>query len=95
MREDTREAVCYRMGQAMTDRYGQKFAVGDYEKNIQTYIENDMLREDRPLFDRVRTIRGVDELLEERKACSFNYRVCRGGETQYFQCQLVKPACRR
>ena len=91
VREDTREAVCYRMGQAMTDRYGQKFAVGDYEKNIQTYIENDVLREDRPLFDRVRTIRGVDGLLEERKACSFNYRVCRGGETQYFQCQLVKP----
>ena len=39
---DTCEAVCYRMGQAISDRYGQRFAVGNYEQNIISYIENDV-----------------------------------------------------
>lgn len=88
---DTREAVCYRMGQAMNDRYGQNFAVGNYEKNIQTYIDNDVLPEDRQLFDRVRTVAGVNALLANKKTCYFNYRVNRNDMVQYFQCQLVKP----
>lgn len=64
---DTCEAICYRMGQTMNDRYGQKFAAGNYEKNIQTYIENDVLAEDRRLFDRVRTAAGVNELLSDKR----------------------------
>ena len=32
--EDTREAICYRMSQTMNDRYGRKFAAGNYEENI-------------------------------------------------------------
>ena len=35
---DTGEAICYRMGQEMSDRYGQKFAIGNYEYNIGLYI---------------------------------------------------------
>ena len=88
---DTCEAVCYRMGQTMNDRYGQKFAAGNYERNIRTYIENDVLEEDRHLFDRVRTVSGVNELLSDKKAYYFNYRVFRNDLVQYFQCQLVKP----
>ena len=88
---DTCEAVCYRMGQTMNDRYGQKFATGNYEQNIQTYIDNDVLEEDRHLFDRVRTVFGVNDLLSENKAYYFNYRVFRNDLVQYFQCQLVKP----
>ena len=88
---DTCEAVCYRMGQTMNDRYGQKFAVGNYERNISTYIENDVLEEDRRLFQRVRTVDGVNQLLADKKAHYFNYRVLRNGCVQYFQCQLVKP----
>ena len=79
------------MGQTINDRYGQKFAAGNYEKNIQTYIENDVLAEDRHLFDRVRTVSGVNGLLSDKKAYYFNYRVFRNDLTQYFQCQLVKP----
>lgn len=89
---DTCEAVCYRMGQTMNDRYGQKFAAGNYEHNIGTYIENDVLEEDRYLFDRVRTLSGVNELLADKKTNYFNYRVFRNDLVQYFQCQLVKPA---
>ena len=89
--EDSGAATCYRMGQAMNDRYGQKFAAGSYERNIQTYIENDVLEEDRRLFDQVRTIAGVHALLREVRTDYFNYRVGRNDRVQYFQCQLVKP----
>ena len=88
---DTCEAICYRMGQTMNDRYGQQFAVGNYETNIQTYISNDVLKEDRHLFEQVRTVDGVNELLADNKAYYFNYRTHRDGLTEYYQCQLVKP----
>ncbi|MGN0981989.1 MAG: response regulator [Candidatus Limivicinus sp.] len=88
---DSCEAVCYRMGQTMNDRYGRKFAAGNYERNIGTYIENDVMEEDRHLFDRVRTVAGVNGLLADKKAYYFNYRVFRNELVQYFQCQLVKP----
>ena len=93
--EETGTAICYRMGQAMNDRYGQSFAAGSYERNIQTYIENDVLAEDAPLFERVRTIPGVHALFSSAKTSYFNYRVFRSGRIQYFQCQLVKPDPRR
>lgn len=88
---DTGEAICYRMGQAMCDRYGQKFAAGSYEKNISEYIRNDVYEEDRHLFDNVRLISHVDRFMEHRRSYYFNYRVFRNGEIQYFQCQIVKP----
>ncbi|MDO4482296.1 MAG: response regulator [Bacillota bacterium] len=79
------------MGQAIIDRYGQSFAVGDYEDNILKYIENDVHEDDRSLFDSVRTFEGVESLLSENKASYFNYRVDRDGTIEYYQCQLVKP----
>ena len=88
---DTGEAICHRMGQTMHDRYGQRFAAGSYERNIRTYIDNDVLSEDRPLFGCVCSIDSVSRLLSDRKTYYFNYRISRGGRTQYFQCQLVKP----
>lgn len=53
---DTCEAIYYSMGQTMTERYGHKFAGGNYEYVIQSYIEDDVLEEDRHLFDQVRTV---------------------------------------
>ncbi|MGN0794881.1 MAG: hybrid sensor histidine kinase/response regulator [Aristaeellaceae bacterium] len=88
---DTRESTCHRMNQAISERYGHQFASGNYERNMQTYIEHEVLEEDRQLFDPVRTVDGVQELLAEKTTYSFNYRVLRNGGTQYFQCQLVKP----
>ena len=90
---DTCEATCYRMGQVISNRYGQKFAVGNYEQNIASYIENDVLQEDRCLFDQVRFISGVRELLADKSTYYFNYRVFRNGKIQYFQYQLVRPTC--
>lgn len=88
---DTGEAVCYRMGQTMTERYGHKFAVGDYEKNIASYIDNDVLEEDRWLFDPLRRLQDANALISEKKTYYFNYRVFRNQEKRYYQCQYVKP----
>lgn len=88
---DTCEAICYRMGQVMSECYGQKFAAGNYEQNIGTYIENDVFEEDRHLFDCVRYVSEVNVLLADKKTYYFNYRVFRDDRIQYFQCQLVKP----
>lgn len=73
------------------ERYGKKFAVGNYEEKIQSYIDNDVIEEDRYLFDVVRTADAVNGLLSDKKTYYFNYRICRENKQQYFQCQLVKP----
>ena len=89
---DTGESVCYRMGQTMTERYGHKFAVGDYEENIRIYIDNDVLEEDRVLFKNLRRLKDANALLSVKKTHYFNYRVFRNNENIYYQCQLVKPS---
>ena len=93
--EDTCEAVSYRMSQTVNERYGEKFVAGNYEHNIAVYIENDILEEDRKLFEPVRTIRRVNELLSDKKTYYFNYRVFRRDRTEWFQCQIVKPVQER
>lgn len=92
---DTNEAVCYRMDRTIKNRYGQEFAVGDYELNIKLYVENDVYADDRRLFDKICTISGVKKLLEGRTTHSFNYRVFRDGKISYFECQVVKPNDKR
>ena len=91
----TGDAVCYRMGKAMTSRYGQKFVLGNYETNCTLYIKNEVLPEDRHLFDNIRTVDGAMAVLAERNSHSFNYRVLRNNVVQYFQCQLVYPSRER
>ena len=92
---DTSEALCYRMGQAISDRYGKKFAAGNYEKNISLYIENEVFEEDRHLFDDIRSVSKAREVLKQNQTFFFNYRVLRNGLIQYFQCQVVKPGSER
>ena len=92
---DTGEAVCCRMGRAMNDRYGEEFAIGSYEQNVHTYVANDVLPEDWPLFEKAGTVRGVCELLRDQESYAFTYRVARNQKVEYFQCQLVMPDRRR
>ena len=87
---DTHNGVCYRMGKAISDRYGNMFVVGNYENSITSYIENDVLEEDRHLFEQVRTIEGVAQLLKNKQTFSFNYRVYRNAKVYYLQCQVAK-----
>ena len=88
---DTVEAVSYRMGDAIKTRYGHKFSIGNYESNIRLYIDNEVLPEDRHLFDCICTIDSIRKLFAEKQTYSFSYRVVRNERVQYFECQLVKP----
>ncbi len=82
--------TCYSMGEAMLERYGEEFFNGDYEKKISYYIENDVLEEDRKLFDQIRFLKNIEKLLAERNNYSLNYRVFRNNEIKYYQCYLAR-----
>lgn len=82
--------ACYSMGEAMLERYGEDFFNGDYEKKISYYIENDVLEEDRKLFDQIRLLKDIEKLLAERNNYSLNYRVFRNNEIKYYQCYLAR-----
>ncbi|MGN1094271.1 MAG: ATP-binding protein, partial [Candidatus Neoclostridium sp.] len=92
---DTSTGVCYRMGQAIKSLYGQKFAMGDYETNLRLYVENEVLPDDRSLFDGIRSVKEAAKLFAQKHTHSFTYRVLRDDRVQYFECQLVKPDDRR
>lgn len=92
---NTGDAVSYRMGQSISEKYGRKFAIGSYEANVSEYVRNDVIEEDRILFKDILTIEGVKRLFKDKKTAYFNYRVERNGEILYFQCQLVKPEAHR
>lgn len=82
--------TCYSMGEAMLERYGEEFFNGDYEKKISYYIENDVLEEDRKLFDQIRFLKNIEKLLDERNNYCLNYRVFRNNEIKYYQCYLAR-----
>ncbi|MGN0689396.1 MAG: hypothetical protein ACI4KH_03125, partial [Oscillospiraceae bacterium] len=92
---DTAKAVCYRMDRTINARYGQEFAIGDYDANIRLYVENDVFEDDRYLFDKIMSVKKIKALLSDKNTYYFNYRVFRNGIISYFQCQLVKPDIKR
>ncbi|MDO4501365.1 MAG: PAS domain-containing sensor histidine kinase [Erysipelotrichaceae bacterium] len=88
----TGEAVSYRMAKVVTDRFGQAFAIGNYEQNIAMYVERDVLEEDKHIFDEFRKLEDVNRLLNEKNTLTFNFRTFKG---TYYQVLLVKPDVNR
>ena len=89
---ETHTSMCYRIGQAMPNPYGNNFTSINYEDSMSWYIEDSVIQEDRHLFDKVRTVEGVMEVLSDKKTIDFNYRTVREGEVHYFKCQLGKSS---
>ncbi|MDD6051283.1 MAG: response regulator [Clostridiales bacterium] len=88
---DTGVSISYRMAEVINGRYGKQFGAGSFELNLSTYIEHEVLPQDRPLFDSIRTVARIGQLLKDKTTYAFVYRVLRNGKIQYFQCQLVLP----
>ena len=88
---DTGYVRSYRMGTYMKKRYGVDFEEALYEVNVHRYVENEVWKEDRWLFDKIISIDAIDKLLSEKQAYHFSFRVNRDNRLQYYQCQLVKP----
>ncbi|MGN0073016.1 MAG: hybrid sensor histidine kinase/response regulator, partial [Coriobacteriales bacterium] len=87
---DTGITTCYRMGQAISERFGQQFEGTSYEDNVALYVERDVYEADRPLFAKVLRIADIEELLKDSGAYSFTYRVSRNGGMQHYQLQVVQ-----
>ena len=88
-------STSFRMGQDICTRYGKQFGSGSFDRNIATYIEHEVVEQDRPLFDCIRTVERINRLLQEKNTHSFVYRIFRDGKLQYFKCQLVLPDAAR
>ena len=92
---DTDVSTCYRMGSAMLERYGRRFAEGSYTRNMEEYLQNEVHPNDRYLFEKIATASRLEELTRERQSYSFQFRVCRDGRVQYFQCHVARPSRER
>ena len=88
---DTKLATSYRMSYTIMKDFGNKFAEGNYEENLDKYISNAVLEEDAYLFDLIKDVHQADKLLRKEKTYYFNFRVIKNGSIKYYQCQLVKP----
>ena len=86
----TGEAVCYRMANYISRRYGKTFVSSNYESSLRLYVDNDVFEDDRHLFDKVAKVEGVKELLEDRINYEFNYRVRQGEKICFYRCVLVR-----
>ena len=91
----TGEAVCYQMGSIIRSRYEKQFASGSYRRNTEAYVRNEVYADDRHLFDAIADVQQVDQLMRDRQSYSFQYRVLREGQIQYFQCQVARPSRER
>ena len=88
---NTGETFCYHMGQDAHEIYEQKCKTSDYEESLRIYSQDNVLEEDRYLFDQIRFLPRVIEMLSVKKTYSFIYRIIRRNQLEYFQCQLVMP----
>lgn len=92
---DTGKSVCYRMGQIMRERYGQNFGNGNHEDIMRVFVENGVLKEDRYLFDQIRTMDSLRELMADKNTYSINFRTHPKENSHYIQCQIVKADGKR
>lgn len=92
---DTGISVCHRMGNMIRARYGQKFGTGNHEDIMSFFVENGVLEEDRYLFDPVRSVAGVKELLADKTTYFINFRARIKENIHYLQCQFVRPDMER
>ena len=88
---DTGQSVCYCMGQVLRERYGDSFGNGNYEDIMSTFVNNGVLEEDKHLFDQVRLLAGVKEILTDKQTYTINFRTHPKGNPHYIQCQFMKP----
>lgn len=88
---DTGQSVCYRMGQVLRERYGDSFGNGYYEDIMSAFVNSGVLEEDKHLFDQVRILAGVKEILADKITYTIDFRTHPKENPHYIQCQFMKP----
>ena len=75
----------------ITKNYGNIFNEGNYEPMLGEYREKVVAEPDRHLFTEIGTIDKLKQVLGDKLAYSFNFRVARGKEYFYFRCRIARP----
>ena len=88
---DTGQSVCYRMGQVLRKRYGDNFGNGHYEDIMSAFVNSGVLEEDKHLFDQVRLLAGVKEILADKTTHTIDFRTHPKENPHYIQCRFMKP----
>lgn len=88
---DTGQSVCYRMGQVLRERYGDSFGNGYYEDIMSAFVNSGVLEEDKHLFDQVRKLDGIKEILTDKQTYAIDFRTYPKENPHYIQCQFMKP----
>ncbi|MDY5806525.1 MAG: histidine kinase dimerization/phospho-acceptor domain-containing protein, partial [Lachnospira sp.] len=88
---DTGQSVCYRMGQVLRKRYGDNFGNGYYEDIMSAFVNSGVLEEDKHLFDQVRLLAGVKEILADKTTYTIDFRTHPKENPHYIQCRFMKP----
>lgn len=84
----------YQLTERIRANYGDRFAAGNYDEDFKLYEDNEVLKDDRPLFEEVDKIEKIRGLLEKQNEYSFVYRVkskttC--GKVHFYQCYFIRP----
>lgn len=84
----------YKLTERIRSKYGERFESGSYDENFRIYEENEVLEDDRPLFDKVNEIKKIRGILKNQNEYSFVYRVKRKSPAEkihFYQCYFIKP----
>lgn len=65
--------------------YGKAFSYGKYEQLLKTYVQKEVIQEDKYLFEQISTISKLENLLCVKNEHSFIYRVERDGKIHFFE----------
>lgn len=82
----------YVQSDAINEKYGKVFSEGDYEKNFNVYVENEVYEEDKKILDNISTIKKIKNLCQKNSEFSLAYRILRNKIIHYYECSLVRPS---
>lgn len=92
---ETGEFICHHLDKTLLEIYGAKISDGNYDDRTNLYVKNAVHKDDRYLFDPVRTVADVKVILADKKTYSFSYRVQQKDEIHYIECRFIKPDAER
>lgn len=84
----------YKLTERISSKYGDRFAAGNYDENFKIYEDNEVLEDDKPLFEKVNEIGKIRGILKNQNEYSFVYRVknkAAGEKIHFYQCYFIKP----
>ena len=87
----TRDTVwAFRMSNAITKNFGNRFQEGSYKNLIRYYVETAVYEPDKGMLLEYALPEHLMKVLEEESSCAVNYRVMRDGEIEYYRMNVSR-----